>query len=88
MNADRAVKIILKPHSTERTFALLQNERKICFIVDRAASKKEIAEAVKVLYNQDVVGVNTARTTSGKKAFVQFRNAEKANDLATDIGML
>ncbi len=87
MNVDRAVKIIIQPHSTEKTFALLQ-ESKICFIVERSANKKEIAEAVKTLYKQDVVNVNTARTIRGKKAFVQFKNAEKATDLATNIGML
>lgn len=88
MNIDQANKIILKPYITEKTFAMIENERKICFIVERQASKPEIAEAVNTLYNQKAVNVNTARTIYGKKAFVQFETPEKARDLATKIGML
>ncbi len=67
---------------------MIENESKICFIVDRSASKPQIVEAVVVLYNQKVTSVNTARTIYGKKAFVKFENTEKARDLATKIGML
>ena len=88
MNVDQAVKIILKPYITEKTFAMIENESKICFIVDRSASKPQIAEAVNALYNQKAINVNTARTIYGKKAFVQFETTEKARDLATKIGML
>jgi len=88
MNVDQANKIILKPYITEKTFAMIENERKICFIVEKQASKPEIAEAVNTLYNQKATNVNTARTIYGKKAFVQFETAEKARDLATKIGML
>ena len=88
MNIDQAMKIIVKPYITEKTFALVENESKICFIVERSASKPEIAEAVKTLYKENVTKVNTARTIYGKKAFVQFETTEKARDLATKIGML
>ncbi|HSG84648.1 MAG: 50S ribosomal protein L23 [Nitrosopumilus sp.] len=88
MNVDQAMKVIVKPYITEKTFAMVENESKICFIVDRSASKLEIKEAVKTLYKENVKKVNTARTIYGKKAFVQFENTEKARDLATKIGML
>ena len=88
MNVDQASKIILKPYITEKTFAMVENESKICFIVDRSASKPEIADAVNTLYREKVTNVNTSRTIYGKKAFVQFENTEKARDLATKIGML
>jgi large subunit ribosomal protein L23 len=88
MNVDQASKIIIKPYITEKTFAMVENESKICFIVERSASKPEIADAVNTLYNEKVINVNTARTIYGKKAFVQFENTEKARDLATKIGML
>ena len=88
MNVDQASKIILKPYITEKTFALIENESEICFIVDRSASKPEIIKAVDALYNQKAINVNTARTIYGKKAFVQFETTEKARDLATKIGML
>jgi large subunit ribosomal protein L23 len=88
MNVDQANKIILKPYITEKTFAMVENESKICFIVKRDASKPQIAEAVNILYNQKATTVNTARTIYGKKAFVQFETTAKARDLATKIGML
>ena len=88
MNVEQASKIILKPYITEKTFAMVENESKICFIVDLQANKPQIVEAVKTLYNEKATNVNTARTIYGKKAFVQFENTEKARDLATKIGML
>ncbi len=88
MNVEQAMKIIVKPYITEKTFAMIENESKICFIVERSASKPEISEAVKTLYKENVKKVNTARTIYGKKAFVQFDSIEKARDLATKIGML
>lgn len=88
MNIDEASRIVLKPYITEKTFAMVENESKVCFIVEKTASKPEIAEAIDLLYNQKAINVNTARTIYGKKAFVQFENTEKARDLATKIGML
>lgn len=88
MNAEEASRVVLRPYITEKTFALVENESKICFLVERSATKPQIAEAVTVLYKERTRGVNTARTIYGKKAFVQFESAEKARDLATRIGML
>ena len=88
MNIDDATRIVLKPYITEKTFAMVENESKVCFIVERSASKPDIVEAINILYNEKAVNVNTARTIYGKKAFVQFENTEKARDLATKIGML
>ena len=39
MNAEQAIKIIIRPYITEKTFALVENEQKICFIVKRDATK-------------------------------------------------
>ena len=88
MNIDQANRIIVKPYITEKTFAMIEKESKVCFIVEISASKPQIAEAVKILYNQNVTKVNTARTIYGKKAIVQFDTTAKARDLATKIGML
>jgi len=88
MNVDQANKIIIKPYITEKTFAMVENESKVCFIAELSATKPQIAEAVKILYKENVTNVNTARTIYGKKAFVQFETVAKARDLATKIGML
>ena len=88
MNTTQAIKIIIRPHITEKTFALIEKDSRICFIVDTNANKSQIKEAIKTLYEEEVTDINTARTISGKKAFVKFESVEKARDLATKIGML
>ena len=88
MNPEEAIKIIVRPYVTEKTFAQVEIEQKICFIVKRDATKMMIKNAIKALYNENSININTARTVYGKKAFVQFESVEKARDLATKIGML
>ncbi|MEE8178633.1 MAG: 50S ribosomal protein L23 [Nitrosopumilaceae archaeon] len=88
MNIDEATDLILRPYITEKTFALVENEQKLCFIVKNTATKPKIVQAVKTLYNENVLDVNTARTIYGKKAYVKFESIDKARDLATKIGML
>ena len=88
MNVEQATAIIIRPHITEKTFSMVENEQKICFFVKREASKPMIQDAVKTLYNENTISVETARTVYGKKAFVKFESVDKARDLATKIGML
>lgn len=88
MDPDEARRIVRKAYSTERTFAMVEGEAKVCFIVERTASKADIARAVSSLYGMRPTAVNTSRTIYGKKAFVRFASAAKAKDLATNMGML
>jgi len=88
MNLEDATSIIIRPYITEKTFAMVENEQKICFLVKKEASKPMIKEAIKLLYNENSINVETARTIYGKKAFVKFESTDKARDLATKIGML
>ena len=88
MNAEEAAATVIRPYITEKTFAMVEKEAKVCFIVERSATKAQVVEAIGELYGQKAVGVNTTRTIYGKKAFVKFETAEKARDLATKIGML
>jgi len=88
MKVELANKIILHPYITEKTFELVETQKKICFIVERTASKSAIKTAINTLYEQKAMAVNTARTIYGKKAFVEFETVDVARDLATKIGML
>ena len=74
MNVEQAMRIVIKPYVTEKTFAMVENESKVCFIVERSANKPQIVEAIKILYNENATNVNTARTVYGKKAFVIVDN--------------
>jgi large subunit ribosomal protein L23 len=88
LNTEEANKIVIRPYITEKTFALVENEQKIVFLVNRESTKPRIIEAVKILYNENAIQIETARTVYGKKAFVKFESVDKARDLATKIGML
>ena len=88
MKVELANKIILQPYITEKTFELVETQKKICFIVEKTASKSAIKTAINTLYEQKATAINTARTIYGKKAFVEFENVDIARDLATKIGML
>ena len=88
MNVEEATAIIIRPYITEKTFAMVENEQKICFLVKKEASKPMIQEAVNILYHENTTEVQTASTIYGKKAFVKFESTDKARDLATKIGML
>ena len=88
MKVEQANKIILHPYITEKTFELVETQKKICFIVERTASKSAIKTAINTLYEQKATAINTARTIYGKKAFVEFETVDVARDLATKIGML
>ena len=88
MKVELANKIILHPYITEKTFELVETEKKICFIVEKTATKLAIKDAINTLYEEKSVSIYTARTVYGKKAFVEFENVDIARDLATKIGML
>ena len=88
MRVELATKIILNPYITEKTFELVETEKKICFIVEKTASKVAIKNAINTLYDEKAVSVNTARTVYGKKAFAEFESVDIARNLATKIGML
>ena len=88
MKVELANRIILHPYITEKTFEMVETEKKICFIVEKTASKSAIKSAINTLYEEKALTVNTARTVYGKKAFVQFETVDVARDLATKIGML
>lgn len=88
MNVEKARKLIITPYVTEKTYAMVDKENKIAFIVDEDATKKEINEAMKLLYNLEIDKINIARTVYGKKAFVKFANVGAARELATKLGLV
>lgn len=88
MTAEQAAKLIVAPYVTEKTFTQIEKENKLAFIVAEKSSKKEIMEAIRILYETETTEVNTARTIRGKKAFVRFKSPEGARELATKLGLV
>jgi len=88
LRIEDAQKIVERPYVTERTFDQIERENKLCFIVADRASKPQVAAAVEALYEVKVHSVNTARTISGKKAFVRLAPENSATELATKLGLV
>ncbi|KAK8797109.1 hypothetical protein WA158_004319 [Blastocystis sp. Blastoise] len=72
------------------TFLLLTSqENTLVFIVDIRANKRQIAKAIKDLYNVEVDHVNTLIRPDGlKKAYVRLPADTEALDVATRIGVV
>ena len=88
MTAEEAMAMIIAPYVTEKTFNQIEKENKLAFIVTETATKKEIMEAIQILYESEATDVNTSRTIRGKKAFVRFKAPEGARELATKLGLV
>ena len=82
-------KIIKYPLLTEKAVGLIEAQNKIVFIVDRSATKKQIAKAVEKLFEVKVEEVRTLIDRKGrKKAYVKLSKEYKASDIATRLGMI
>ena len=88
MRPEDAMKIILHPYVTEKTFDMIEKENKLAFIVDRNADKGKIKRAVEVLYSVKVEKVNVLNTVKGKKAYVKLAKGYSAADLAAKLGLV
>lgn len=88
MSSERAAALVLAPYVTEKTFNQIEKENKLAFVVAENATKKQIIDAINILYETDIEEVNTTRTIRGKKAFVKFKTPEGARDLATKLALV
>lgn len=82
-------KILRYPYITEKSIALVENENKIVFIVNRKADKKLIKEAFERAFEVTVDKVNVMITLKGeKKAFIKLDPKFKASDVAVKLGII
>jgi large subunit ribosomal protein L23 len=85
----QAHKVVKYPLMTERSFNMIENENKLVFIVDRRSTKHDIMNAIKELYEVEVIKVNTLINRNGeKKAFVKLKEEYNASDIAIRLGIL
>lgn len=88
LSIEDARSVLIQPYITEKTFNMIEKENKLIFIVREKSTKQLIREAMSVLYDVEVIDINTARTIRGKKAAVRFRDPNGARDLATTLGLV
>ena len=80
--------IIIKPHVTEKTMNLIDENNEITFVVRRSANKMQIKKAFEELYEEQVARVNTHITPKGEKvAYIKLVEEEMAEELAVRIGV-
>lgn len=82
-------KIVKYPLSTEKSIRLMESENKLIFVVDKKSTKKEIRKAIEVMFNVEVVDVNTTINADGeKRAYIKFSPKNPAIDIATQMGLM
>lgn len=81
--------IIKYPTMTERSVYMIENENKLVFIVEREATKNQIASAIKELYQVEAKEINTLIDRQGKKkAFIKLKEGFSASEVAIKLGIL
>ena len=81
--------VIKYPTMTERSVYMIEKENKLVFIVNREATKSQIAYAIKELYQVEVKEINTLINRKGeKKAFIKLKEGFSASEVAIKLGLL
>jgi len=81
--------IIKYPLCTESAMKQIEDNNTLTFIVDVRANKRSVAQAIKALYEIDVVRVNTLIRPDGlKKAYARLSADVEALEVANRIGII
>lgn len=81
--------IVKYPLCTESAMKQIEDNNTLTFICDMFANKRNIAQAVKELYEIDIVKVNTlVRPDGKKKAYVRLTSDHDALEVANRIGII
>lgn len=81
-------KIIIKPHVTEKTMNLIDQNNELTFIVNQASNRSEIKTAFEELFAVKVERVNTQITHKGEKlAYIKLAKEHNAEDIAVKLGV-
>ncbi|HJP05723.1 MAG: 50S ribosomal protein L23 [Chromatiales bacterium] len=71
LNKERLMTVLVGPHVSEKTATLGEKNNQICFRVRRDSTKKEIAQAVEMMFEVKVDAVTTANVRGKAKRFGQ-----------------
>lgn len=80
--------ILQYPLSTEKAVKMIEAENKIIFVVDRRASKKEIAKAFETQFKIKPLSINTMIKSNQKTAIIKLKPENQAIDIATKLGLM
>ena len=81
--------VILYPLITEKAVNMIEAENKLCFVVDKKATKADVKRVVEETYAIKVDSVRVLNDMKGrKKAIVRVNKAFKADEVATKLGVI
>jgi len=73
LNQDRLMTVLVGPHVSEKSSVVSDAHNQVCFKVRRDSTKKEIAQAVELMFEVKVEGVTVANVRGKTKRFGQTR---------------
>ncbi|GAB4310339.1 MAG: 50S ribosomal protein L23 [Methanobacteriaceae archaeon] len=80
--------VIVKPHVTEKSMNLIDQNNELTFVVLRQTNKNEIKTAFEDLFAVKVEKVNTQITSKGNKlAYIKLAKEHNAEDIAVKMGV-
>jgi large subunit ribosomal protein L23 len=71
LNQERLMTVLVGPHVSEKTANVAERHNQICFKVRRDSTKKEIAQAVKLMFEVEVENVQVSNVKGKVKRFGQ-----------------
>ena len=75
--------------TTEKSVSMIEKDNKLTFIVEKTATKKDIAQEVKKSYGEGVTNVRMINAFNGnKKAIVKFQRKGAASDVASKLKLI
>jgi ribosomal protein L23 len=80
--------ILIEPITTEKTVKQVELENKIAFVVDRRATKKQVAKAIEEMFKVKVSRINIQIRNNKKIAFIKLKPETPAIDIATKLGII
>lgn len=78
LNQERLMTVLVGPHISEKATILAEKNNQVCFKVRRDSSKKEIAQAVELMFEVKVDAVQVTNVRGKSKRFGQTMG--KRND--------
>jgi large subunit ribosomal protein L23 len=88
MRSEDALKVVIRPYITEKTFELIEKDNKLVFLISMNSNKNIIRQAIETLYDVKVKSVNIMNGLCGKKAYVRLSPESSATDLAAKLGLV
>ena len=80
--------VIVRPHVTEKTMNLIDQNNELTFVVLRESRKADIKSAFEHLFDEKVKRVNTHINSKGLKlAYISLADESSAEDVAVKMGV-